>query len=419
MSSLACSMRLYLLVVSNLATSIGQGIALIATPWFIINNQNGSEFFGIVAFATNVLIFLTAPWFGVLVDRFSRKKILVSLRLGFISLLLVLLLFVKFYPDQYSLFLALYFTCGSFFLILNQSSRSAFIQEIFSKKQYARVNSIMEVEGQSAAVITGAIAAVILSSWSLEHILCLNIAVLGLSLVTILAIGYTLRTLDPKNHGSFGQEFIVGLKYLVRHPKETIFIFASFTPYNCVQTANYLVPVLLISLLGETVEVLALYEIVFGAGAIVAGLGIVVLFKDMLSTRIILANMTLYTFVLALQSVWPSVWTIVWMAFFLGFSNSALRVARNNWMMNIIDPQVFGRVMTTVPSLMLGFKALLIGLVAFVVEVFTPHAGLFVLFGFQLFSQILAWYCQKSGLKESQGEDETILIGLAGIKHNI
>ncbi|WP_421780641.1 MFS transporter [Kiloniella litopenaei] len=404
MHSLSRSKNLYLLVLSNFMTSIGQGVALIATPWFLINSNDGSAVFGVVAFTVNLFIFFTAPWFGVFVDRYSRKGMMITIRI--VLLLLLAALFALSYLEQYQApLMAMYFALGSLFFILNQSARSAFIQEVFDEGHYAKVNSIMEVEGQAAAVVTGAIAAVMLRHWSLQEIIMLNLGAIFVSLAAVCVVTYQHQIRPSEDKPSFLSEFMVGLHYLREHPKLTVFVLSSATPYNCVQTGNYLVPIVLVVLLSEGAETLALYEIIFGLGAVVAGLTYACLFSARSPTQVILFNMCIFSLVLVAQSFSPNLFTVVWLALFLGIANSSLRIARNNWLMTVIDPVVFGRVMTTIPSLFLGMKAALIGVVVFVVENWGAHAAIGTLCVFQLLSHLIAWYSYRAGLSRGLQQD--------------
>ncbi|WP_085900454.1 MFS transporter [Kiloniella majae] len=400
MQSLSRSRNLYLLVLSNFMTSIGQGVALIATPWFLINADNGSAVFGGVAFVVNLFIFFTAPWFGVFIDRHSRKGMMITIRIILVFLLLVLFGLSELEQNK-SFLMAGYFALGSLFFILNQSARSAFIQEAFEPVDYTKVNAIMEVEGQAAAVVTGAIAAVMLRHWSLQEIILLNLVTIFVSLVAISVVSHQRKPDACNNETSFITEFMVGLRYLLKYPRLTIFVISSATPYNCVQTGNYLIPIILIVLLSEGAETLALYEIIFGLGAVVAGLVYSILFSTRSPIQVILFNMCIFSVVLVAQTFSPNLFTVVWLALFLGVANSSIRIARNNWLMAVVDPFVFGRMMTTIPSLFLGMKAALIGIVVWVVNNWGPHAGIGTLCAFQLLSHCIAWWSYRTGLQQN------------------
>ncbi|RED51339.1 MFS transporter [Aestuariispira insulae] len=390
-SSLFRDRNVYLLVGANLLTSMGYGIALIAIPWLLINQPGGEARFGFIAFLAYFLIFLTGPFLGVFIDRYDRKRVLVAFRLVMLLILAAMLLLAPAGDNAISWLLSAYFMLSSLFLMLNQGARTAFIQENYDPKSYQALNSVIEIEGQLAAVITGGVAALMLDRWSLAEIILVNMALFAGSTVLVGLLkrknmGENANHVAEPSVDGYWEGFFGGLRHLIHHPGRFLFLCGSFMPYLCVQTNNFLLPVLLVRVVQASVQELALYEMMFGGGAVMAGLLVPFLARRYTNRLMINSCMVLFTTVMILQAIWPGEVTLVWMAIFLGTANSIIRISRNSWMMNHIEPRYLGRVSTALPALMQLVKALMIGAVTLLVGQASPVMGLWLLVGLLVIS---------------------------------
>ena len=70
---------LFLLIISNAAASIGTGVAMIAIPWMLVSQNNGAATFGILATIVNIGLFFGTPFIGPLIDKNSRKTLILLL----------------------------------------------------------------------------------------------------------------------------------------------------------------------------------------------------------------------------------------------------------------------------------------------------------------------------------------------------
>jgi predicted MFS family arabinose efflux permease len=319
---------------------------------------------------------------------------LVLLRLSFLLSLLLLFCFYR-YWDLHVAALAIWFVAGCLFLAANNSARPAFVQEVIPRDRYNLVNSLMEVEGQTATVFTGAAVALMLKDWSLDGIILCNALIVGISLLAVSAIRYR-----PSHLGggiaakrSVASDLRAGARYLVRRPASSALLLASFAPYACVMVGNYLIPTLLVSVLQAPIVEFAKYEMLFGVGAILAAFLLPVMIRRWGYVRAIVINMGLFSAVALFQSGAPSLLTVVWLAPLLGFGNAGIRVARNSWIMQIVETGMIGRVNSTLSSIALGFQALLTGVIGTVVVAYGADRALWVLFAVLASSTIVLLYC--------------------------
>jgi MFS family permease len=376
-----------LLVGTNFFAAVSVGICLVVAPFYLINSEGGIGTFGKIAFVTNLIIMVISPICGVYIDRVSRKAAMILLRAIFI---LVLLTALSFYGREgYSTTaLALYFLTGNLFLMINNVARLAFVQEIFEAEHYNRVNAFMEVEKHAATMFTGAVIVLLIKSWGLELILIANLAMIFLSTLTIAFIEYEGDYRGNAPQITIGKSMAEGFRYLLSRPVLTLFLVGSFGPYICVLLGNYLIPVVISKLLDAGIEEFAKYEIIFGFGSIICGLTLFKVLERFRYISVIVFSVILFTAVTFTQAFWPSLLTIVWFSLVSGYANSAIRVARFSWMMQVIENTVMGRVNTTVSSLVLGVKAAMTGVIASAVVFGGPNWGLWIIFCLSAISMI-------------------------------
>lgn len=173
MKNLYNDSRFRLIIFANIASSIGSGITMIAIPWLLVSSSNGSKVFGYVTISMTIISFLITPLVGNLIDKMSRKKLLLTSK---IICLLVLLLFalIGFVGLTYEVWhYIIIYMIGSLYYTIFFPTMFALNQEIFHTDQYKTLNGTMEVQGQLSSVIAGALASILLSKWDLQYIFCL------------------------------------------------------------------------------------------------------------------------------------------------------------------------------------------------------------------------------------------------------
>ena len=136
---------------------------MVAIPWYFVKIVSRPEVF---ATAYLVITFLTLFWglyAGTLIDRYSRKNlfILVNVICGiFIGSVAIYGLQVSYLPD---ILVLLVFGITIFNYNVHYPNLYAFGQEITEKKNYGKLNSYIEIQGQSTSILAGAFAALLLT----------------------------------------------------------------------------------------------------------------------------------------------------------------------------------------------------------------------------------------------------------------
>ena len=179
MKNLYQDSRFWLIILANIASSIGSGITMIAIPWMLVTSEDGNAVFGYITISMTIISFIITPFVGSLVDRMSRKKLLL---ISEIVCLVALLFFtsIGFLGLSYEIWhYTLIYMIGSLYYTIFYPTMFAMNQEIFHKDQYKSLNGTMEVQGQLSSMIAGGVASILLMKWDLHLILLLVVLTYG------------------------------------------------------------------------------------------------------------------------------------------------------------------------------------------------------------------------------------------------
>lgn len=366
-----------LLLVSNAVASLGAGVAMIAIPWLLVNREGGAIIFGEIATIVNVVLFVVTPFIGPFIDSNPRKVLMISIRVFFILVLLLIFAFsqTEILEDSDSL-LILYYVLGSSFYAFNIPLRSAYVRELFDANQFVKVNAILEIENQIAAVVTGVVAIFVIERLGLDVLATINIACFAMAVVCILAI-------PPAEHPLTASKTQVipaladGFLITIRRPVVATILVAATIPYVVVIFYTILHPIALAELPDATGSTYALVELLFGAGAIIGGLLIPRLLHHTTDLR---SSLELMVFVFALiataQALFQTYWGFVLLAAGFGLWNSTTRILRQSILMNEFGNAEVGRVGAFLQSWIMLLRASGIAFLTVLIDGYGPSSAI-------------------------------------------
>ena len=152
-----------LLFIANIISGFAQGISMIAIPWYFVKIVERPEMFASAYIGITFLTLFWGLYAGALIDRYSRKKlfIIINIVCGFCIGGIAL---YGFYMDHLAdLLVILVFGITIFNYNVHYPNLYAFGQEITEPKNYGKLNSYIEVQGQTTSVLAGAFAALLLT----------------------------------------------------------------------------------------------------------------------------------------------------------------------------------------------------------------------------------------------------------------
>ncbi|WP_416433888.1 MFS transporter [Priestia megaterium] len=356
MKALYKDRRFQAIVAANVLSSIGSGITMLAIPLLLIASPDGNKLFGMIMLMMTVISFVATPYIGVLIDRMSRKKMLLTVELiGFITVMLFVI--VGFMTDYSTIHYIILYGTGNLYYTFFYPTIFALNQEVFSKDAFQSLNSIMEIQGQLSSMLAGALASLVITRWSLQWILIVDAATYIAAFLFLLSIPYKQsREPSDKKHTAMKE----GLAFIKENRSVSIFLLLSFMPFVAVMMTNYLFPIYLTQELNASPAAYGIESAVYSFGALTAGIFIVSIMKRTGTELAIMLNISL--FALGISSIFfmkllPIYFSIV---FFLAFANAGTRVARNTFMMQKIPNTIVGRVDSCFRFITLGIRILLI-----------------------------------------------------------
>lgn len=361
--------NLYLLLFSNALASVGAGVAMIAVPWILAKQLGGGVLLSSLATILNVALFLLTPLIGPIVDLYSRKKLMISLRIVFCFGLIVIYIILKSNVESSdTISMVIYYCIGTAFYALNIPIRTAFVQELFDPAQYISVNSMLEVENQCAAVITGVIAIFTIETYGVESVVVLNAACYLIAIILLFLIPHEISNVKSNVDGGVVQSLLEGVHVAIQSPRYMAMLMASSIPYVVIITYTVLHPIAISNILGASSSTYALVEMLFAIGAIVGGIVVGNRLKQSKNISVLLKySLLLFSATAIAQSLFPNYWGFICIAFLFGFWNSVVRILRQTLLMQGASVNDVGRITALLQSFIMLMRALSIFIVTLVI----------------------------------------------------
>jgi MFS family permease len=336
--------RMQSLMTANVLSSIGTGITEIGVPWYLITSPNGDRIYGYAALLTTIILFFASPYIGVLIDRTSRKSVLLfSEVFGFSVIAWVAVQgMITGHFATWQLLLA-YFG-GTLYNSIHFNTLFAFTQEVFARDHFKTLNSVMEIQNQTASMLSAGVAALLVNKVDLSWILIADAFTYVAGFLFLWLIPYR-SGIGKKNSGvTVWANIAEGYRYLRSKPVMTLFFICALMPFLVVMIGNYLMPIFIQKVLSAGPEVFGMSDLTYAVGAIAAGLTVPLLLQRIGSYRTVLLTVATFTVGILVTAWVQVVWVFLLLKIALGWGNAGSRVARNTIMMELVPNEIIGRV---------------------------------------------------------------------------
>lgn len=361
-----------LLFTANTISGLAQGITMLAIPWYFSKVLNQPELFGWLYALTTIVMLFWGLYAGTLIDRYSRKWVFVGIN-AFGGLLLGLVSAYGYIKGDVGTWGAMAVFSGTILIYnIHYPALYAFGQEITERAYYGRFTSMTEVIGQSTSILSGAAGALLLSGlspdgwlpeiepWPLHKIFLADALTYALSIVLIVAIRYTPISTRKREEGGVWKRIGGGIAFLKQHPLVFLFGNASYAIFIVLLiTVQQLLPLYTDQHLQAGAGSYALAEFFYSLGAMLAGLGIVRLFRTKGLPFGVLVMMALAVIIYLLAAATRDTVFYFFLSVLLGLSNAGARVLRTTWIFQHVPNQTIGRVSSVFQSLNILFRAAL------------------------------------------------------------
>jgi MFS family permease len=358
------SRAIFLLLLANSVSGVAQGIAILAVPWYFTGVIQSEGLFGKVYLWVTAISLFWGLYAGTIIDRYDRKKIFLGINLAGLTVISTITAIGFYQQSLHWFFVAAVFGSTAFIYNIHFPNLYAFAQEITDKKQYAKVTSLLEIQGQLTFTIAGGIAAILLNGidgqfefigqqiqlpfvvqpWKIYEIFSLGTVAY---LITFLLI-YRIQSMPVVDRnidtGSLLERMNVGFDFLRKHPPIFHFGNASLLLFLTILIfGTYVATMYVKSFLGAAGDVYAIGDMTFSIGALIAGFVSTRIFGERKAVQgiIILSALAGVMYLVMIGS--KSIYVFFLANFIIGACNAAVRIQRVTYMFHHIPNKVIGR----------------------------------------------------------------------------
>ncbi|HAS6601539.1 MFS transporter [Vibrio parahaemolyticus] len=300
--------------------SISSGLFMMALPWVMLSEPKMGTFVALVSLSCTAISFLTTPFFSTLVDRHSRKALLVLNQ--WIQSGMALVVFIAYWLGFESHWLLafaqlVYWVSSNFAWTTN----NAFTQENYQHHEYAKISGQQEIVMQSTTLGAGALGIVLLEMWGMKEF-----ALFAASASALAAMFYILTPYTQQLRGAKSVAFIAQLK----ESKQIFRLeprFYGFILLSCISGDWF-----------------AGFNISFGLGSLLTGFIVTKVLSRASHSHIMFASMVMVSLAFIGMSFAISPLTILLFTALFGVFDALNRIARVNWMHHTVAVHQRGRV---------------------------------------------------------------------------
>ena len=392
--------RLLLLFLAHIISGISSGVSMIAIPWYFTNNLNLNSTFSVIFGSVTLIGLFWGLYSGTIIDKYSRKTILEKLYF-YVGLIIFIFSVLIIYLNSTvisTILIALIFSTTCFYYIIYYPTLYAFSQEISEKKNYVKINSYIEIVGQSTTVAAGGLAAILLSGLSFKSV---NISPLGIEKILLIdSITFLIGSLiiskikfsrkkKLRRSDDVLKRLYVGIKFLKSNKLILIFGICSHIIFAFILTELFtLLPLLIKNFFKKGAYVFAITDVCYAIGALVSGFFIYrwIRYIDKIKLTSLLIIFTSLSILIMISN--KSLVSLFIISIILGLSNSGVRILRNSFLFDNVPNNKIGRVISIFVSINTIIRVVLIFIFSF--HFFSEKEN--VIYGYLICSVILFFF---------------------------
>ena len=235
------------------------------------------------------------------------------------------------------------------------------MQEITQKKNYVKINSYLEIVGQSTTVLAGSLAAILLSGitiynlnikpWPIERVIILDgvTYLIGAFIISFIKHGGKNQVIEKK---SVVKSIKIGVHFLIKNKLILIYGFCSHIIFAFLLVELFtLLPLLIKNFFQKGAYLFAITDVCYACGALLSGLFIYkwIKYYNKVKLTVILIMLTSLSILILISNKF--ILSLLLTSIFLGMSNSGVRIIRNSFLFDNIPNKYIGRVVSIFNSI--------------------------------------------------------------------
>lgn len=370
---------LIILLLSIIPCGIAQGITIIAIPWYFTENLHNSSMFSLWY---GILTFIGLFWglyAGVIIDKINRKKILLYINTISSFVFIIIAASTFFFNTIPPILIFLGFSTCTLYYMIFYPNLYAMLQDLVKQKEYVKINSIVEIQGQLIHMTSALICGLLLSGsallinylkidflefekWSIEELFLLN------SLLYL----FTYIILKTLKYEKVASSSIPSLKYSIHELKKVLnfliqkkdiliygicsqIIFA----FLIVEMFT-LLPLFVKNCLQETIVVFSLADFIYALGAIIAGFITIKILKIIQKINFTILLIIITGYAVFIMVNFHTIHMFFLATMIIGVTNASARITRISYFFNVIPNSMIGRSNTIFNSINTFIRNILI-----------------------------------------------------------
>lgn len=336
---------------------------MLAVPWYFTGIFNRADLFAAGYFLSTGISLFWGIYAGALIDRYDRRKIFLATNaVGFIALASITAF--GFYSGSLPwLAVMAVFSTTMFIYNIHFPNLYAFSQEITPPKDYSRITSLLEIQGQLTFTIAGGLAAALLQGfdgqiafygfelqlpsltpWKIQEIFAVNTITYLITFLLVWRIR-SMPVVEKRTDTShLWQRLQSGFSFLNKHP--LIFHFGNLSLLlflTILVFGTYISTVFVKNYLQGSGATFALGDMAFSFGALIAGFITTKIFGERNHVRGIILLTALAALMYTAMIGGKSVMVFYAANFVIGACNAAVRIQRVTYLFHHIPNHVIGR----------------------------------------------------------------------------
>lgn len=257
----------------QLVSMTGSGMTRFALTIWVWQETGQATALALVALFSFAPAILFSPIAGAIVDRVSRKRVMIASDLAAgLSTVALLILYSTGHLEIWHLWAAGFF--ASAFESFQFPAYSAAITTMIEKKHYTRANAMLGMVGSASGIIAPALAGALLSLLGINGIMLIDIVTFVFAIGTLLFvfIPNPVETAAGRaSRGSLLQESAFGFRYIFSNPSLLGLLLVFFAINLTFTLAMVLFAPMILARTANNTVILGTTQMMFGVGGVVGG----------------------------------------------------------------------------------------------------------------------------------------------------
>ena len=329
-------------------STLGSSLTAFAAAWWVFERTGSATQFSLTVLFEVLPFVVVSPFAGVVVDRYSRRRVMVlSDTVAALSSALLLVLLLVGRLEVWHVYLTTLF--NSVANVFQGPAYSASVSLLVPKTLLGRANGLVQLSGASGRLVAPVAAGFLLAVMGLEGVIAVDLATFTVALATLLLVRFPQLEKKTEELGTVWHDLLTGWRYLTR--RRGLFKLQLFYMlYNFLNNFGLVLTTPLI-LSFATSKVLGVVLSVGGAGMVLGGLFMATWGPSNRLIKVNLGFLLVSGVGIVLVGLRPSPALIASGLFVFYFSFAVAGAAGSALFQRKVAPEVQGRVFATKQTL--------------------------------------------------------------------